>query len=235
MPKYAARVLSAGSGSRMKSHIPKQYMMLKDRPLIYYSLKAFEDSGVDRIVLVCAENYIDYCRREIVEKYGLKKVTAIVAGGAQRYDSVYQGLKVVSDCRYVLIHDGARPMLDGTIIENSMSAVVDNKACVVGMPVKDTIKVSDEAGYACQTPDRAHLWQIQTPQTFDYKLIRQAYEKTLEDMAAGKEVPSITDDAMIVEYFGGTRVKLIEGSYRNIKVTTPEDLIIAEAFLAGRK
>ena len=229
--KYTAIILSAGTGSRMKSNMPKQYMELLGQPVIYYSIKAFEDSPVDEIVIVCSADYIEYFRHSIIEKYGFKKVKAIVQGGKERYNSVYEGLKAANGTDYVLIHDGARPLVDNEIIVRSMHTVEKEKACVAGMPVKDTIKVSDELGYSANTPDRKSLWQIQTPQCFEYDLLAQSYDKLFSDMSYGKSVPAITDDAMIVEYGSDTKVKLIEGSYENIKVTTPEDMGIAALFL----
>lgn len=231
MEKFAAIVLSAGTGSRMKSDIPKQYMDLNGRPVIYYSLKAFEDSNVESIVLVTGRDDIEYCRKEIVEKYGFTKVKAIVVGGAERYDSVFEGLKAINDCDYVMIHDGARPMLDSNIIERAWGGAVEYKACVVGMPVKDTIRIVGTDGTAISTPDRKSLWQIQTPQAFDYRLIYEAYSKVLADVKAGKQKANITDDAMIVECASNVKVHMTEGDYRNIKITTPEDIQVAEIFL----
>lgn len=233
--KYTAIILSAGSGSRMKSDIPKQYMELVGKPVIYYSIKAFEESPVDDIVIVCGASDIEYFKSAIVDKYGFKKIKAIVAGGKERYNSVYEGLKAAEGADYVLIHDGARPMVDTAIIERSMQAVRESKACVVGMPVKDTIKIADENGYAAGTPDRKYLWQIQTPQSFLYKLLADAYSSLFADMKADRNVPAITDDAMIIEYATDIKVRLIEGAYTNIKVTTPEDMGVAEVFLKKSK
>lgn len=235
MEKITAIVLSAGKGSRMKSDIPKQYMSLNDKPVIYYSLKAFEDSPVSQIVLVTGKEDVAYCEKEIVQKYRFKKVVAVVAGGAERYDSVYCGLLAAPDTDYVLIHDGARPMVDQKIINDSIECVKKAKACVVGMPSKDTIKISDEQNYAIGTPDRKTLWSIQTPQAFSYELICNAYSKLYKDIAQGKDIPTITDDAMVVEYATNQKVKLIEGNYENIKITTPEDILIADIFLKNRK
>ena len=234
MPEFAAIVLSAGRGSRMRSDIPKQYMDLLGKPVIYYSLKAFQDSPVSEIVLVTSEADREYCRREIVEKYALTKVKAIVSGGAERYDSVLEGLRAIQGADYVLIHDGARPMLDQEIVARSIETVISEKACVVGMPVKDTIKVINDQGYAANTPDRRYLWMVQTPQSFEYRLIREAYEQMRSDMLSGKDMPAITDDAMVAEYEAGISVKLIPGSYENIKITTPEDLEIAALHLHHR-
>lgn len=224
--KYAAIVLAAGSGKRMNSQVHKQYLIIQDRPVLYYSLKAFEDSAVDEIVLVVGKGEEKFCRKEIVDKYGISKVKAIVEGGKERYHSVFEGLKQTSDADYVLIHDGARPFVNQDIIRRCMQEVQKYQACVVGMPVKDTIKIADEGGYAKQTPDRKNVWMIQTPQTFSYALIYEAYEEMLKT-----EDAAITDDAMVLERTKGKKSKLIEGSYRNIKITTPEDLLIANVYL----
>ena len=224
--KYAAIVLAAGSGKRMNSQVHKQYLIIQDRPVLYYSLKEFEDSAVDEIVLVVGKGEEEFCRREIVDKYGISKVKAIVEGGKERYHSVFEGLKQTSDADYVLIHDGARPFVNQDIIRRCMQEVQKYQACVVGMPVKDTIKIADEEGYAKQTPDRKNVWMIQTPQTFSYALIYEEYEEMLKT-----EDTAITDDAMVLERIKGKKSKLIEGSYRNIKITTPEDLLIANVYL----
>ena len=224
--KYTAIVLAAGSGKRMNSQVHKQYLIIQDRPVLYYSLKAFEDSAVDEIVLVVGKGEEEFCRKEIVDKYGISKVKAIVEGGKERYHSVFEGLKQTSDADYVLIHDGARPFVNQDIIRRCMQEVQKYQACVVGMPVKDTIKIADEEGYAKQTPDRKNVWLIQTPQTFSYALIYEAYEEMLKT-----EDTAITDDAMVLERIKGKKSKLIEGSYRNIKITTPEDLLIANVYL----
>jgi 2-C-methyl-D-erythritol 4-phosphate cytidylyltransferase len=230
--RFAAVVLSAGVGKRMGSEVPKQYLPINKKPVIYYSLKAFEDSPVSEIVLVTGKDDVDYCRTEIVEKYQLQKVTAIVPGGAERYDSVYEGLKAVGQADYVLIHDGARPMVTLDIIGRCMEAVQKEDACVAGMPVKDTIKRVDANEYTEETPDRRFLWQVQTPQTFSYPLILEAYEKLQQQLKeAPEQLPTITDDAMVAEYFLHKKVKLVRGSYENIKITTQEDLLCAELFL----
>ena len=224
--KVTAIVLAAGSGKRMNSDVHKQYLLIKDKPVLYYSLKAFEESEVDNIILVVGSGEVEYCKKEIVEQYNLTKISAIVEGGKERYHSVYEGLKASGDTAYVLIHDGARPFLTKDIIARAIEEVKKCQACVVGMPVKDTIKIADEACYAKETPNRAFVWQVQTPQAFSYGLIYDAYTRMLEQGESG-----ITDDAMVVERMTDYKVKLIEGSYRNIKITTPEDLLIAEAYL----
>lgn len=226
--KAIAVVLAAGSGKRMNSKVHKQYLLLKEKPVLYYSLKAFEESAVEEIVLVVGAGEIDYCKKEIVERFGFRKVKAVVEGGKERYHSVYEGLKAAKAADYVLIHDGARPFLTQEIIERTLKAVQEYHACVVGMPVKDTIKIADENTYAKETPKRSDVWMVQTPQAFSYRLIFDAYTKMLEN-----EDAAITDDAMVVEQMTEQKVKLIEGSYQNIKITTPEDLLIAEAYMRG--
>ena len=231
MDKFAAIVLSAGVGSRMKSDIPKQYMDLEGKPVIYYSLKAFEDAGFSSIVLVCGKDDVDYCRKEIVEKHGLKAVTAIVPGGKERYHSVYEGLKAVDEADYVFIHDGARPMLTQEIIDRLKAVVVKEEAAVAGMPVKDTIKIVDDEAYVTDTPERQYVWQVQTPQCFAFPIIYEAYSSIIKDEEEGWTIPKITDDAMVLEYATDHEVKMVEADYRNIKITTPEDIAIAELFL----
>lgn len=231
--KTVAVVLAAGSGSRMNSDVKKQYMEIGGKPLIYYSLRTFEESIIDDIVLVVSKGDVDYVRKDIVEKYGFQKVTAIVEGGLYRYHSVRRGLQAAAtDCDYAFIHDGARPFVTDEIIMRALHAVKEHGACVVGMPVKDTIKLSDDKGFAVSTPDRAHTWLIQTPQVFSYKMILDLYERLDREegelMAKGV---NITDDAMVVEYFTDKKIKLVEGAYTNIKITTPDDIPTAEAIL----
>ena len=234
--KTVAVVLAAGSGSRMKSDVKKQYLDIGGKPLIYYSLKAFEESPVDDIVLVVSCGDVEFVRSEIVEKFGFDKVKAIVEGGLYRYHSVRLGLIAAEDdYDYAFIHDGARPFLTKDIILRALDGARNYGACVVGMPVKDTIKICDEDGFAVSTPNRDRTWMIQTPQTFSFKLIKDLYmrlDREEEELIA-KGV-NITDDAMVVEYFTDRKVKLVEGSYNNIKITTPEDIPAAEAIL-GKK
>jgi 2-C-methyl-D-erythritol 4-phosphate cytidylyltransferase len=229
--QITAIVLAAGSGSRMHSEIPKQYMELQGHPLLYYSLKAFEASGVDSIVLVASADSVAYCRENIVEKYGFRKVCAVVPGGAERYLSVYEGLQAAAGADYVLIHDGARPLIDADSISRSICCVRETEACVLGTRVKDTIKLADEENCVAGTPERSRLWAVQTPQSFSSALLMEAYARLFAAQKAGETLPVITDDAMIVEAMMAHRVTLVEGNYENIKVTTPEDLWIAEAFL----
>lgn len=229
--KYSAIVLSAGRGTRMKSDTPKQYLDLNGYPVIYHSLKAFCDSDVDEIVLVTGADDVEYCKKEIVEKYHINKVKAIVPGGAERYDSVFAGLKELSDSDYVMIHDGARPMITQEMISKLMEELTKFDACVVGVPVKDTIKVVDEIGFSVETPKRDSLWQVQTPQCFKYDLVMSSYKSLFEKKKAREDVPTITDDAMVVEYIANQNIKMVMGDYKNIKITTPEDIEVAKLFL----
>ena len=263
--KLTAIVLSAGKGLRMGGTTPKQYMDLCGRPVLAYSLLAFENSLVDEIVVVCGKGDEDYVRKEILEKYYIKKAVKIVPGGKERYDSVYNGLlacesratdtkterkiagpalplsvryrrtarskSVTKDeeTGYVFIHDGARPLITPEMIEKLYNEVQVKKAVVAACPVKDTIKVAAENGEVLSTPDRSTLWQVQTPQVFEYGLIRTSYEKLI---ASG--IKTATDDAMAAESFSGEKVYLINTGASNIKLTTPEDFAVAEALLSKK-
>ena len=229
MDKYTAVVLAAGAGTRMHSKTKKQYLMLKGKPVLYYSLAAFEKHpGIGEIILVCGEEDISWCRQEIVVKFAFQKIKKIIPGGRERYHSVYEGLKAAGSCDWVLIHDGARPVLDQEILDRVLAALPRYRACVAAVPVKDTIKRGDSRGFVTETLPREELWTIQTPQAFSYREILDAYEKLMEQ----KETQvKITDDAMVAEYIHGTKVKLIEGSYKNIKITTPEDMELAAVYL----
>lgn len=219
----------------MGTKVQKQYLEVCGRPVLYYALAAFEASEmIDDIILVTGKEEIEYCRKEIVEKYHFTKVDTITAGGSERYKSVYNALQVMAgdDMKvpnrdgYVFIHDGARPFVDEAILRRVYDAVRLYGGCVAGMPLKDTVKVVDEDGFAKETPNRKYLWQVQTPQAFEVPLIQEAYRKLDE---SGET--QVTDDAMVAERMLGTKVKLVEGSYENIKITTPEDLEVAELFV----
>lgn len=234
MKHCSAVVLAAGSGRRMNSDTKKQYMLIKGKPVIYYSLKAFQESFVDEVVLVVSPNDVDYCRKEIVEKYGFTKVRYIVEGGKERYHSVAAGLQCLSRDGFVFIHDGARPMLTKEILERALSCVEACGACVVGMPSKDTVKIADAEQNIDTTPNRNLVWMVQTPQVFSAELIKDAYEELLmKEQQLSEQGIAVTDDAMVVETLSGKKVKLVEGSYENIKITTPEDILLAECFMSN--
>lgn len=229
--KCIAVVLAAGKGTRMGSNVPKQYIQLNDRPILYYSLEVFQKSEViQEIYLVTGRDEIDFCRDNIVEKYKLSKVTHIIEGGAQRYNSVYNALENIKQCDYVFIHDGARPFIHEDMLKNLLEEVMRHKACVTGVRTKDTVKIADENDYISTTPNRNLIWNVQTPQVFECNLIKRAYQKLMDTSCE-----NVTDDAMVVETMLEHKVKLVEGDYENIKITTPSDLIIAQAFLDGKK
>ena len=219
-------VPAAGTSSRMGAAVNKQYLTLDDRPILAHTLHLFDaHPAVDGIHVISPPAEIEYCRREVVERYAFAKVRSLVAGGAERQDSVRNGLLACGAATedIVLIHDGARPFFPAALIPQVVETALRVGACVVGVPVKDTIKeVADSL--VLGTPDRRRLWQAQTPQAFRFGLIRDAHERAEREGFRG------TDDASLVERLG-LPVAMIEGSYRNIKITTPEDLVLAGAFL----
>jgi 2-C-methyl-D-erythritol 4-phosphate cytidylyltransferase len=216
--KYAGIILAAGSGSRMHSDIPKQYIEIDGKPLIYYTLETFERSVVDEIVLVVRPGDEEYARREIVDRYGFTKVSSIVCGGETRTDSVLNGIKA-TEAEYVLIHDGARCLVSTDLIERMAAKVVET-SCIAAVPSKDTIKIVKE-GVVCDTPNRENLYIVQTPQAFNRSNLLNAYLK-LDELSDEKR-RTLTDDSMIMEN-AGKPVQIVAGEYSNIKVTTPEDL-----------
>lgn len=227
--KHIAIVLAAGSGKRMGSDCPKQYIELEGKPILYYCLKTFEDSFIDEIIIVTRENDIDYVSEEIVSKYDFHKVKKVIPGGKERYDSVYNGLVAIDDeDSYVYIHDGARAFISNIILEKTRETVKEFGACLVCVPSKDTIKVSDEEGNVADTPRRSTLWCAQTPQVFKRSIILDAFNKMKSDDNSVKE---ITDDASVVEMYSDIKVKIVEGEYTNIKITTPEDLELGKMIL----
>ena len=233
-----AIVLSAGQGKRMGASVQKQYIELQGKPIIYYTLSVFQKSEIiDDIILVVGKDQLKYVQEEIVRKYHFTKVKTVVEGGHERYASVWQGLKAreydkyyenIQD-GYVFIHDGARPFVDEEMLERAYDTVRKYKACVAGVPSKDTIKLINEEQFAVTTPERKYVWAVQTPQVFEKTLIFEAYARLMEE-----ECVHVTDDAMVVEQMMHLPVKLFEGSYENIKITTPEDLDIARIFLSKK-
>ena len=211
-------IVAAGSGSRMKRDINKQFIKLDGKEIIAYTIEKFYKSeDIDDIVIVIKENEEKYFIENIINKYGFDNIK-LAYGGKERQDSVYNGIKKLNrNCEIVLIHDGARPFVNEDIIKNSIEEAKENNAVVVGVPVKDTIKVVDSDGNIVDTPNRSLLWSVQTPQSVIYDIITKAYEYAYSNDYYG------TDDAMLVEHIG-YNVKMIEGSYDNIKITTEEDL-----------
>lgn len=219
MEKISAIVLAAGKGSRMKSDRPKQFMEVAGKPLIAYSLEAFEKSAADEIVLVTGQSDIEYCEK-IVRKYKISKCTQVTAGGAVRALSVYNGIKAASG-DYVLIHDGARPLVSQRLIADTIEAVEKYKAAVPVIPVKDTIRQISQDGTLMDAFDRSKLVGMQTPQAFERKSILSAYEKLISDVC---DFSQITDDVMIMEKGAGVHAHPVPGEEENRKITTPEDL-----------
>ncbi len=219
-------IAAAGTGSRMKSRINKQYMLLNSRPILSYSLDVFEKyEAVDEIVIVAHPREIEYCEREIVNKFGYRKVKKVIPGGKQRQDSVWAGLlQLNQDTDYVAVHDGARPLLTLALLDDLIKEAEEWGAAIPGVYVKDTLKMVDRDGFVGNTLDRSSTVFIQTPQVFRFKEIYQAYEMALEEGFKS------TDDAALFEKYIG-RVKVVPGNYNNLKITTPEDLIIVEALL----
>ncbi len=233
-----AVVLSAGQGKRMGTSMQKQYIELQRKPVITHTLSAFQDSDIiDDVILVVGAGQEKYVREEIVQRNHFTKVREMVPGGEERYASVWCGLKAFRDggyCdgypeNYIFIHDGARPFVSEEILERAYETVCVHRACVAGMPSKDTVKLVDDGLLAVSTPQRKYVWAVQTPQVFEASLIIEAYSRLMRE-----EYINVTDDAMVVEQMMDIPVKLFEGSYENIKITTPEDLDIARLFLSRR-
>lgn len=223
--KTSVIIVAAGVGKRMGSSIPKQFLELNGKPILHYTIDTFEKSVVNEIIIVTNKENIDYVKNEIALPF--KKVKAVVAGGSERQYSVYNGIKTVDkNCDIVLIHDGVRPFVTQDNINDIIAETAENSCCVLGMPIKDTIKMCDENGFVSSTPQRSLVWQAQTPQAFKYDLILNAYEKAMSDDFLG------TDDSMLVERLG-YKIKMVKGSYQNIKITTPDDINIGNSILNG--
>lgn len=226
--KHVAIVLSAGKGSRIGGDIPKQYMDLDGKPVLYYSLKTFQDSFIDEIIIVCAEEFKEFIKSEIVDRYSLSKVVAIVTGGAERSDSVYNGLLAVRepDKAYVYVHDGARANISKKVLDTAREDVINYGSAVVAVNSKDTVKTVDENGYVVSTPDRNLVFIIQTPQVFLCNELMDAYTK-LQAHPGTK----VTDDSSVMELYGNRKIHISKGDYCNIKITTIEDFQTATNFL----
>lgn len=227
--KVVAIIVAAGSGKRMRHSTKKQFLSIGCKPILAYTLDAFDSiDRVDRIILVIPRGWKRYCQKEIIEKYEYRKEIEVTGGGARRQDSVACGLALVSsDYEIVIIHDGVRPFVTRRMVVESIAKARKFGACVVAVPVTDTIKMVGRDGVIKRTLPREHLWRVQTPQTFRLSLIKKAYAKALKDRFYG------TDDAQLVERVNRP-VKVVSGDYRNIKITTREDLILAETLLSGK-
>jgi 2-C-methyl-D-erythritol 4-phosphate cytidylyltransferase len=230
--KSFALIPAAGMGKRMGASINKQYLQLDGLPIVARTISVFEDSPlIEAIYLVIPADEIPYCREHVVAACGFRKVVEIVPGGRERQNSVMNGLNAmrrdVADDDVVLIHDGVRPLISPQLLRESIETARNSDGALVAVPAKDTIKTVRD-GIIIETPPREMLWQAQTPQSFRFATIYAAHR------AAELEGFMGTDDASLVERRGGV-VRIVRGDYRNIKITTPEDLVLAEAFLAGAR
>ncbi|HET6420743.1 MAG TPA: 2-C-methyl-D-erythritol 4-phosphate cytidylyltransferase [Geobacteraceae bacterium] len=225
--RVAALIPAAGMGKRMAAGINKQYLKLGGQPILAHTLTVFEKAAfVDDVYVIVPEDEIPYCRENVIENHGFSKVRRLVAGGRERQQSVYNGLKAVAGLEpddIVIIHDGVRPFVPVETIRRSIEIARLYDGALVAVPVKDTVKITSE-DFVVDTPGRENIWLAQTPQTFRYRIILDAHEKADTDGFLG------TDDSSLVERMG-KKVRIVIGDYRNIKITTPEDMLLAEAFL----
>lgn len=225
--RVTALIPAAGMGKRMGAGINKQYLLLAGRPILAHTLAVFEQAQcVDDVYLVVPEDEISFCRENVVERYGFAKVRRFVSGGSERQHSVLNGLRAMAPAGVedvVLIHDGVRPFVPVSVLEQSVETALRHDGALTAVPVKDTVKVVRD-GAVLETPPRESLWLAQTPQSFRYGIIRDAHERAAAEGWLG------TDDASLVERLG-LSVRVVPGDYGNFKITTPEDLVLAEAFL----
>lgn len=228
MPKVSAIIPAAGSGKRMGGGSPKQYLQLGGRPVIIRTLALFQQSPlIDEIILVSPWKEVDFTR-QLVDEAGLTKVSRIVEGGIERQDSIRNGLNCLDQStEIVVIHDGVRPLIRDVDLEATIVAAREFGAALLAVPVKDTVKEVNKDGLVARTVPRRNLWLAQTPQVFSYELIKEAYRLAEKMGIAG------TDDSFLVEHMG-REVRIVAGSYENIKITTREDLIFAENLLKER-
>lgn len=228
--KVIALICAAGIGKRMGTSVSKPFLCIAGKPILAETLLKFEDAeSISDVYVIVSKREEKHCREDVLERYNLKKVTKIVLGGEERQDSVKNGLDAIEgECDIVMIHDGIRPFITPQLIDDSVSMTQECQATVVAVPVKETVKTISGDGHIIETLNRDKLWLVQTPQTFQYDVIKRAHKKAHEDNVI------CTDDSSLVERLG-IKVKILKGYYENIKITTPEDLIIAEAFLQERK
>ncbi|HOQ36568.1 MAG TPA: 2-C-methyl-D-erythritol 4-phosphate cytidylyltransferase [Acetivibrio sp.] len=222
----SAVVAAAGKGTRMNMDINKQYIEVCGIPVLARTLMVFEKCDlIDEVVVVVNENDIFYCKQNIIELYDLTKVKLLVAGGSERQNSVFNGLLQLNrDTDVVVIHDGARPFINDKIIAECIEAALEHGVSTVAVPVKDTVKISEDGDFVEETLERSKLWAIQTPQAFKYDVLISAHKRAAEDGFIG------TDDTVLAERLG-FKTRLVMGSYNNIKITTKEDLAFAEAIV----
>lgn len=228
MTGITALIPAAGYGTRMGSVQNKQFMLLNGKPVLIHTLEVFAGEAlISDVIVITREDEVEYCK-DLLQKYSFSKKVTVVAGGKERQHSVWNGLQHVPDeCNIVVIHDGARPLLLPQILHVALQTAQSYPAVVVGVPVKDTIKKVGTDGIVISTPERAGLWAIQTPQIFAKDIVVKAYSQAWEKGILA------TDDSALVEALG-EKVKILQGSYENIKITTPEDILFAEAILKKR-
>jgi 2-C-methyl-D-erythritol 4-phosphate cytidylyltransferase len=216
-------------GKRMGKAVAKQFLPLGDKPMLAHTLLAFQRSSeIDEIIPILSEEDMETCLKDVIEAFHITKVRTLVVGGKERQDSVYCGLKKTDkDAAVILVHDGVRPFVTPDLIRACVDAARKGECVAVGVPLKDTIKEVDGKGIVRQTLERSRLWAIQTPQAFPAKVLRKAYDESFKKKVYG------TDDATLVER-AGSKIRVVMGSYENIKITTPEDLILAEEILKRR-
>ena len=224
--KCVALVPAAGQGKRMGGAHSKPYLLLEGKPILAHTLLELERCPlVDEVVLMVERGEIERARASVVEEFRLQKVGAILAGGVQRQDSVWEGLKTIQDdCDLVMVHDGVRPFISQEMLARSIQGAVDCGASIAAVPAKDTVKLVSAQNMVLKTPDRKSVFLVQTPQTFKRDILLRAYRQAMEDGFYA------TDEASLVERLG-MPVKVVEGSYENIKITTPEDLVVGEMIL----
>jgi 2-C-methyl-D-erythritol 4-phosphate cytidylyltransferase len=223
--KVIALIPAAGAGVRMDNDVRKQYLKLGGKPILVHTLSRFEQcSRVDEIVLIVPSGEVEYCKKNIINHYHFQKVKKVIPGGKRRQDSVWRGIETIDFCDIVIIHDGVRPFITTSLIEETIWQVKDYGAVIVGVPAKETTKIVSSQAEVVETLKREMIWIIQTPQTFKYNVLKEAYQRAYQDGFYG------TDDASLVERLR-IKVKIIEGSYSNIKITTLEDLVMGENIL----
>ena len=229
--RCAAVIVAAGTGTRMGAPVPKQFIEIKGKPLLAYTLDVFERSDVtEDIVIVTGSDYKDHVSEEIVRKYGFRKVCAVVPGGETRCCSVFNGLAACPEkTDYVFIHDAVRSMITNDILERGLAEVLQYGSAVASVASVDTVRIADEEGNVVLTPDRKNVRCIQTPQIFSFPMLYKAYREMTKD-----QMRTFTDDAMVWEHYCAEKLHLYEGSRDNIKITTPEDLVLAERILSGK-
>jgi 2-C-methyl-D-erythritol 4-phosphate cytidylyltransferase len=228
--KTVAIIPAAGSSKRMRNSISKQYLLLDGIPVLARTLGIFQGSPeIDEIFLIVPEGDLEFARNSIVDRYGMSKVSNVLAGGKERQDSVRNGINALRNNHdIVVIHDGVRPFISEELVHTAVLEASRSQAVTVGVPVKDTVKSIDRHGVVVETLNRQHLWLTQTPQAFTRDIIRKAYEVAYRDNYYG------TDDASLVERMG-VKVMMIRGSYDNIKITTEDDIMLAEILTRRQK